>query len=57
MDIRDLTKTTFIIPIKIEHKDRYRNAEMTLNFLNKHEYNFKHDANQTHREKKKKKNI
>ena len=36
MDIRDLTKTTFIIPIKIEHKDRYRNAEMTLNFLNKH---------------------
>jgi predicted glycosyltransferase involved in capsule biosynthesis len=34
--MRDLTKTTFIIPIKIEHKDRYRNAEITLNFLNKH---------------------
>lgn len=32
----DLLETTFIIPIKIEHKDRYRNAETTLNFLNKH---------------------
>jgi hypothetical protein len=30
----DLTKTTIIIPIKIEHKDRYRNAETVLNFLN-----------------------
>ena len=36
MDIRDLTKTTFIIPVKIEHKDRYRNAQTTLNFLNRH---------------------
>jgi len=34
--MKDLTKTTFIIPIKIEHKDRYRNAETTLNFLNRH---------------------
>jgi predicted glycosyltransferase involved in capsule biosynthesis len=30
----DLTKTTIIIPIKIEHKDRYRNAETVLGFLN-----------------------
>jgi len=30
----DLTKTTLIIPIKIEHRDRYRNAEVVLNFLN-----------------------
>jgi len=36
MNIIDLTKTTFIIPIKIEHKDRYRNAQTTLNFLNRH---------------------
>jgi len=36
MDIKDLTKTTFIIPVKIEHKDRYRNAQTTLNFLNRH---------------------
>ena len=32
----DLLKTTFIIPIKIEHPDRYRNSNITLNFLNKH---------------------
>lgn len=32
----DLRKTTFIIPIKIEHEDRYRNAKATLGFLNKH---------------------
>jgi len=30
----DLQKTTIIIPIKIEHKDRYRNAETVLGFLN-----------------------
>jgi len=30
----DLEKTTIIIPIKIEHKDRYRNAETVLGFLN-----------------------
>ena len=34
----DLTETTFIIPIKIEHPDRYRNAKISLEFLN---YNFK----------------
>jgi predicted glycosyltransferase involved in capsule biosynthesis len=34
----DLTKTTIIIPIKIEHRDRYRNAEMILNFLNSNFY-------------------
>ncbi len=34
----DLTKTTLIIPIKIEHRDRYRNAETTLNFLNSNLY-------------------
>jgi hypothetical protein len=32
----DLSITTLIIPIKIEHKDRYRNAETVLNFLNSH---------------------
>lgn len=32
----DLTKTTIIIPIKVEHSDRYRNAQTTLNFLNRH---------------------
>jgi len=36
MNTIDLTKTTFIIPIKIEHKDRYRNSQTTLNFLNTH---------------------
>lgn len=30
----NLTKTTIIIPIKVEHKDRYRNAETVLEFLN-----------------------
>lgn len=30
----DLKKTTFIIPIRIEHPDRYRNAKIVLNFLN-----------------------
>ena len=34
----DLSKTTFIIPIKIEHKDRYRNSELVLNFLNSNFY-------------------
>lgn len=32
----DLKNTTFIIPIKIEHDDRYRNAKTTLKFLNHH---------------------
>lgn len=30
----DLTRTTFIVPIKIEHPDRYRNARNVLGFLN-----------------------
>jgi predicted glycosyltransferase involved in capsule biosynthesis len=30
----DLKNCTLIIPIKIEHKDRYRNAETVLGFLN-----------------------
>lgn len=30
----DLKNTTFIIPIKIEHPDRYRNAKIVLNYLN-----------------------
>jgi hypothetical protein len=30
----DLSNTTLIIPLKIEHIDRYRNAEIVLNFLN-----------------------
>lgn len=34
----DLLKTTLIIPIKIEHADRYRNAENVLNFLNSNLY-------------------
>ena len=34
----DLSKTTIIIPIKIEHKDRYRNSEVVLNFLNSNFY-------------------
>jgi hypothetical protein len=34
----DLSKTTIIIPIKIEHKDRYRNAENVLGFLNSNFY-------------------
>lgn len=32
----DLSKTTLIIPVKVEHEDRYRNARTTLGFLNKH---------------------
>jgi hypothetical protein len=32
----DLTQTTFIIPVKIEHQDRYRNAKTVLGFLNHH---------------------
>jgi hypothetical protein len=32
----ELKETTFIIPIKIEHPDRYRNAQTTLMFLNNH---------------------
>lgn len=34
--MNDLTKTTFIIPIKLEHFDRYRNAKTVLSFLNQH---------------------
>lgn len=32
--MKDLTKTTLIIPVKVEHNDRYRNAKNVLNFLN-----------------------
>jgi len=32
----DLLNTTFIIPIRIEHQDRYNNAKMTLTYLNEH---------------------
>jgi len=32
----DLKQTTFIIPVKIEHGDRYRNAKIVLGFLNHH---------------------
>ena len=32
----DLTNTTLIIPIKIEHPDRYRNAKTVLGYINKH---------------------
>jgi len=32
----DLKDCTFIIPIKIEHEDRYRNARSVLGFLNHH---------------------
>ena len=32
----DLEKTTIIIPIKVEHSDRYRNAKTVLEFLNHH---------------------
>jgi predicted glycosyltransferase involved in capsule biosynthesis len=34
----DLSKTTLIIPIRVEHKDRYRNSEVILNFLNSNFY-------------------
>jgi len=36
--IKDLRSTTLIIPIKIEHKDRYRNAQTVLSFLNNNFY-------------------
>ena len=36
MSLINLKDTTFIIPIKIEHQDRYRNSKTTLGFLNKH---------------------
>lgn len=32
----DLTQTTLIIPIKVEHSDRYRNAKTVLGFINQH---------------------
>lgn len=32
----NLTQTTFIIPVRIEHPDRYRNARTVLGFLNHH---------------------
>ena len=34
----NLRETTFIIPIKIDHPDRYRNAKIVLNYLNQHFY-------------------
>ena len=37
-NVKDLTKTTFIIPVCVESKDRYNNAVSVLGFLNK---NFK----------------
>lgn len=33
---KDLKETTFIIPLVIEHPDRYRNAKVVLGFLNHH---------------------
>jgi len=36
--IKNLNRTTFIIPIKIEHPDRYRNAKIVLGFLNSNFY-------------------
>lgn len=35
-NIINLEKTTFIIPLKVEHEDRYRNARTVLGFLNHH---------------------
>jgi len=32
----DLLNTTFIVPLQIEHQDRYNNAEAVLKYLNKH---------------------
>lgn len=32
----DLTNTTFIIPLRIEHIDRYNNAQCVLGYLNHH---------------------
>jgi predicted glycosyltransferase involved in capsule biosynthesis len=34
--MRDLLNTTLIIPVKIEHADRMRNARTTLGFINQH---------------------
>jgi hypothetical protein len=36
MQIKDLSNLTFIIPLKVEHSDRYRNAKTVLGFLNQH---------------------
>lgn len=36
MQTKDLSNVTFIIPIKVEHSDRYRNAKTVLGFLNQH---------------------
>jgi len=36
--IRDLSNCTFIIPIKVEHEDRYKNAKSVLSYMNE---NFK----------------
>ena len=36
INLKDLTKTTFIIPLCIESNDRYNNAKTVLGFLNKH---------------------
>jgi len=36
MLIKDLKNTTFIIPLMVEHSDRYRNSRVTLGFLNHH---------------------
>jgi hypothetical protein len=35
-NVKNLMDCTFIIPVKIEHPDRYRNAHSVLNFLNHH---------------------
>ena len=32
----NLKDTTFIIPLRIDHKDRLINANITLNYLTKH---------------------
>jgi hypothetical protein len=34
--MNNLLECTFIIPIKVEHPDRYRNAKTTLSFINHH---------------------
>lgn len=36
MSHKNLKDTTFIIPLTIEHPDRYRNAKVVLGFLNHH---------------------
>jgi len=36
MQIKDLSNLTFIIPLKVEHSDRYRNARTVLGFINEH---------------------